>query len=205
MFREIALVLWSGLLVATFSVAQTPDGVVAITAEPDHKIRFDNGRVRMYEVILPKGKGTLVHEHRADSFSVIFRNSEITNEPHGGKPAIFKVPAGAVGFASTAKGPYSHRVVASGESSFHVIAMELMSPTPGGGATPPRSGTAFKVVQENPRGRAYRLTLAPGESTEVFARPSGTAVFAISAGRISESPDGKAARLWDFETGTSGG
>lgn len=201
-FVAAALSCVVGTLAPAHSAAQTPDGTVAITAEPEHKIRFDNGRVRMYEVILPKGKGTLVHEHRADSFSVFFRDSEITNEPQGGKPVVVKIPAGRVGFASTAKGPYSHRVVASGDSTFHVIAMELMSSAPAGvAAVPQRPGSAFKVALENPRGRVYRLTLAPGESTEAFTRPTGTAVFAISGGRISESVDGKPMRLWDFETG----
>ena len=192
-----------GFLAPTFSVAQTPDGVVPITSEPDHKIRFDNGRVRMYEVVLSKGKATLVHEHRADSFTVFFRTAEVTNEPHGGgKPVVFNRTPGFVGFNSTVKGPYSHRVTASGETTFHVIAMELMSPTPTGSATATqRPSSTFKVALENPRGRAYRLTLVPGESTEAFTRPAGSALFAISPGRISENVDGKPARLWDFETG----
>ena len=190
-------------IVASFgSVAQTPSNVVPITSEPDHKIRFDNGTVRMYEVLLPKGKGTLVHEHRADSFSIIFGDSEITNEPLGGKPATVKIPSGAVGFASTEKGPYAHRVIASGDSAFHVIAMELMSPKPAGPASASqRVDPPFKVVRENPRGRVYRIRLAPGESTGMFARPGSTALFAISSGRIREDVDGKANRLWDFETG----
>lgn len=192
---------WCGGILSPISgIAQTLDGVIAITAEPNHKIRFDNGRVRMYELVLPKGKATLVHEHRADSFTVSFRTTEITREPLGGKPVVVKIPAGRVGFASTAKGPYSHRVIASGDATTHVIAMELMS-SAGAVTAAQRPGAAFKIVMENPRGRAYRLTLAPGESTEAFTRSAGTAVFAISAGRISESADGKPARLWDFEPG----
>jgi hypothetical protein len=189
----VAILLYFSLggLVPASSVAQTPDGVVSITAEPEHKIRFDNGQVRMYEVVLPKGKSTLVHEHRAGSFSVIFHNTEITNEPHGGKPVVFKRPAGFVGFASTAKGLYSHRVIASGETTFHVIAMELLSPTPAGSATiSQRPGSAFKVVLENPRGRAYRIPLALGETTEAFTQTAGSALFGISGGRISETVDG---------------
>ena len=190
-----------GFLATTSSVAQTPDGVVAITSEPNHKIRFDNGSVRMYEVVLPKGTATLVHEHRADSFTVFFRTAELTNEPHGGgKSLVISRTPGFVGFTSTAKGPYSHRIIASGETTFHVIAMELMSPAPGGSAsTTQRPGSAFKVALENSRDRVYRVTLAPGESTDTFTRPARTMLFAISAGRISETVDGKPVRLWDFE------
>ena len=192
-----------GWLAPNSSVAQPPDGVVPITSEPYHKIRFDNGRVRMYEVVLPKGRATRMHEHRADSFTVFFRSAELTNEPYGGgKPVVLNRTPGFVGFTSTAKGPYSHRVIASGEATSHLIAMELLSPTPAGSATTTqRPGSTFKVALENPRGRAYRITLAPGESTETFIRPAGSALFAISAGRISETVDGKSARLWDFETG----
>lgn len=197
-----ALLCVLGALAPGVGAAQTPDGVVAITAEPEHKIRFDNGRVRMHEVILLKGKATLYHEHRADNFTVFFRDTEISNESHGEKAVVVKRPAGSVGFRSTAKGPYSHRVVATGDTTFHVTNVELMSPTPTAVAMPPpRAGSTFKVPLENPRGRAYRLTLAPGESTEAFTRAANTAVFAISAGRISESIDGRPTRLWDFEPG----
>lgn len=185
-----------------YSAAQESDGAVPITSEPNHRIRFDNGRVRMYEVVLPRGKATLIHEHRADNFSVIFSNTEITNEPLGGKPVVRKIPSGFVGFASTAKGPYSHRVVASGDEAFHVIAMELMSPTPNGPASAnQRAGSPFEVTLENARGRVYRVALASGESTGTFTRTAGSALFAVSAGRISETAEGGSPRLWDFEPG----
>lgn len=191
-----------GLLAPTSGFAETPAGVIPITSEPDHKIRHDNGRVRMYEVVLQKGGATLVHEHRTDSFTVFIRPAELTNEPYGGKPVVLQRTPGFVGFASTAKGPYSHRVLASGETMVHLIAMELLSPTPTGSpAAAQRPSSTFKVVLENPRGRAYRVALAPGESTETFTRVAGSALFAISAGRISESADGEAVRLWDFEPG----
>jgi hypothetical protein len=54
---------------------------------------------------------------------------------------------------------------------------------------------------ENSRGRAYDIVLKSGESTAVFARPANTGIFAISGGRVSETADGKAPRLWDSEPG----
>lgn len=192
----------SAIFVAPGGLAQPPDGVVPITSEPNHKIRFDNGKVRMYEVFLVKGNSTVMHEHKADSFSVIFTSSVITNEPLGKASATFPVPAGFVGFSSTAMGPYSHRIATSKDKDFHVIAMELMSPKPDGPASVnQRADPPFQVVRENSRGRVYRIRLAPGESTGPYARPGSTGVFAISAGRISEEFDGKAKRIWDFETG----
>jgi len=207
MTRHLLLIAVAFLLVPGYTTpgAGKPEAaqkVVAIDAEPNHKIRFDNGKVRMYEVTLASGQATLMHEHRADSFSVVFGNTEATNEPLGGKPRTAKVPSGLVVFSSTAKGPYSHRIVASGDLTFHVIAMELLSPAPTSApAAAGRANPPFKIVRENPRGRAYRISLAPGASTPVFTRPAESVVFAVSAGRVSERSDGRPARLWDFEPG----
>lgn len=198
----VALFCALGIVVSPGGLAQTSVGVIPVTSEPSHKIRFDNGKVRVYEVILPKGKGTLPHQHRADNFAVILSNSEITNAPLAGKPVTHKVRAGGVGFASTAKGPYSHRVVASGDSPFHVALLELLSPKPDGAAgANQKPNPPFKVVRENSRGRVYSIALAPGESTGPFERPGSTAVFAISSGRVAEETDGKPDRLWDLEPG----
>ena len=197
-----ALLVLPGCTTPGAGQSEAEQKVVAIDAEPNHKIRFDNGRVRMYEVVLAKGQATLMHEHRADSFSVIFGDTEATNEPRGGKPRTGKAPSGLVVFASTAKGPYSHRIIASGDSAFHVIAMELLLPA---SATAPgavgRTNSPFKLVRESPRGRAYRIALAPGASTPAFTRPAGSVVFAVSAGRVREEAEGRPARLWDFEPG----
>jgi hypothetical protein len=189
-----------GFLAPMSSVAQPPDGVVPITSEPDHKIRFDNGRVRMIEAVFPKGKASLYHEHRFDAFFVFFRTADVTDQPFGEKSAASRIRAGSVFFKSTEKGPYSHRVIAAGDETVHVIATELMAPAGSASASESRF-PPFEVALENPRGRVYRLKLNPGESAEVFTRPAGTAIFAISSGRISEKPEGEPARLWDFEPG----
>lgn len=191
------------VLLASFpGIAQTPEGAVSITSEPEHKIRFDNGQVRLVEVVLPQGKASLFHEHGADAFFVFFRTAEITSEPFGGKPVATTTPAGSVHFTSTADGPYVHRVIATGEETVHVVALELLAPAaPGPASASQDRFPPFEVALENSRGRIYRLKLGPGDSTETFTRPAGTAIFAVSSGRISEKPEGKPARLWDFEPG----
>lgn len=192
-----------GFLAPMSTVAAPPDGVIPITAEPDHKIRLDNGRVRVIEAVFPKGKASLFHEHLYDAFFVFFRNAEVTSEPFHGKPIATKLPAGSVSFTSTATGPYSHRVIASGDETVHVIATELLTPSAAAGSASASESRfpPFEVALENTRGRIYRLKLNPGESVDGFTRPAGTLVFAVSSGRVSEKPEGKPARLWDFEPG----
>ncbi|MFM9434300.1 hypothetical protein ACFDR9_001355 [Janthinobacterium sp. CG_23.3] len=191
-----------GAFSSVASSAQAPGESVSMELEPNHKVKFDNGKVRMYEVNLPNGNATLMHEHREDNFLVVFKNVDITNDVLGAKPAAVSFPAGSVRFTSTAKGEYSHRVIVSGEKPLHLVAMELLSAAP---ATPaaaaPRRAAPFTLAMENSRARVYKLTLAPGESTESFIRPAGSALFAISAGRLREKTDKNPDRLWDFESG----
>ena len=99
--------LCTGLLAGNAIAQPTPPGVIPVTSEPQHKVRFDNGVVQVYELMLPKGNATRFHEHRTESFAVILRNAEnITNEPFGGKPVVLGRAAGAASFASTANGPW---------------------------------------------------------------------------------------------------
>jgi len=157
----------------------------------------------MYEVLLPKGKSTLQHEHNADNFQIFFNTSVVINEPQGGKQMSFPVPAGAVNFASATGKPYTHRVEGNGDTPFRVIALELLgaSQAAAGSDSTKRPSPPFTVALENARGRAYRVILNPGESTGPFSRAANTAMFAISSGRISEQAEGRASRLWDFDPG----
>jgi hypothetical protein len=176
--------------------------VLPVTSEPDHKIRFDNGRVRLIEAAIPKGKSSLFHTHVYDAFFVFFHASEVGNQLLGEKPVFVKLPAGAAHFTSTAAGPYSHSVIAADQAAVHVSALELMQPSSAkAGEGREERFPPFQVVIDNLRGRLYRLNLAPGEATEPFIRPTATAILAVTAGRISEKAGGKPARLWDFEPG----
>lgn len=189
------------VMVSWAALAQTADSPLPVTAEPNHRIRFDNGFVRMYEVELPRGKTTAFHEHRADNFQVFFATTTVAGETKDGQLRSASVKAGQVAFSSTEKGPYTHRVEGGGDVPFHVIAMELLSKSPetAAGTAPKRSEPPFAVAQENMRGRAYKVVLAPGETSPMFTRPAHTAIFAITGGRTRETAEGKPSRLWDFD------
>jgi len=189
-----------GLTYASSCHAQLPDGVVPITSEPNHKVKFDNSQVRMVEASLPKGKTSLFHEHQYDGFYVFFRSKGFTSEPFHGKPVVTELPVGTVLFISADKGPYIHRVRAGRDEPALVSVIELKERKPISTASDSRF-PPFEISLENARGRAYRLKLNPGESSDVFTRPAGTGIFAISSGRIGEKPEGKPARMWDIEPG----
>jgi hypothetical protein len=86
---------------------------------------------------------------------------------------------------------------------FHVVDLEVLNNAKLGSdlATAKRPESVSKVVLENERGRAYDMVLKPGASTGVFTRAANTGIFAVSGGSVTETPEGKAARLWDSEPG----
>jgi hypothetical protein len=118
-----------------------------------------------------------------------------------GRKGTREVKAGDVGFSSTATGPYTHRVTPQGDLPLHVVDIEILNNAKLGLDSAAKRPESFKMVLENPRGRAYDLHLKPGESTPAFTRGPNTGIFAVSGGRVSETPDGKAPRLWDSEPG----
>jgi hypothetical protein len=185
------------------SFAQSKDPALPVSKEPSHHIRFDNGRVRVYDVQVPKGQWTEFHEHTWDNFFVFMVPTTQAFEFSDGRHGTREVKAGDVGFSSTATGAYTHRVRAQGELPLHVVDIEILNDaTLGSGvAGPKRPDGSFKMVLENPRGRAYDIVLKPGQSTAVFTRPGNTGIFAVSGGRVSETAGGKAPRLWDSEPG----
>jgi hypothetical protein len=175
-----------------------------VSKEPSHHIRFDNGRVRVYDVQVPKGKWTEFHQHTWDNFFVFIVPTTQAYEFSDGRKGTREVKAGDVGFSSTATGPYTHRVTSQGDLPLHVVDIEILNNAKiGSDAGTAKRPEPFKTVLENPRGRAYDLVLKPGESTPVFTRDLNTGIFAVSGGRVSETVDGKAPRLLDSEPGDS--
>ena len=180
--------------------AQLPAGVVPITSEPHHGTRFQNGQVRIIDARVPKGGVTLFHEHRHDGFFVFLSAEGFVNEPFDGKATTPLLSTGAVQFIPAAK-PYIHRVGAAGSRDVYVSAVELLSPAGARSKQAEERFPPFEIAMQNARGRVYRLKLGPGDATDAFTRPAGTAIFAITAGQIAETSNGKPIRTWDLTPG----
>jgi quercetin dioxygenase-like cupin family protein len=190
----------SGLLAPSLCHAELPAGVVPITSEPSHHVRLENGKVRIIEALIPKGEKSLFHEHRFDGFFVFFKADGFVNEPYEGKPMSPSLQTGAVQFIPANK-PYIHRVGASENHDVHVSVVELLTPANEVAKETEQRFPPFEVSLENSRGRIYRLKLGPGESTDVFARPANTAIFAITSGQVTEKLEGKPAGKWELAPG----
>jgi len=64
-FRFVAVLTMACALAVTHSAYS--EEVVSVAAEPQHKIRYDDGALRISEVQLARGVGTLMHQHMVAS------------------------------------------------------------------------------------------------------------------------------------------
>jgi mannose-6-phosphate isomerase-like protein (cupin superfamily) len=166
---NVAKLIFSCVAIATclfaaqiLSAAQT---AVPIEKEPMHRLKFENEFVRVFDVLIPAGKASLIHTHVYDGVGVRVSDAEMIDEVTGAEKKPFVAKWGGATFGS---GPsFSHKVVNRGTTDFHNIYVELL-PQKEAGSAPgvlPVLSNGHMIVIDNPRVRVNRLVLKPGESS----------------------------------------
>jgi mannose-6-phosphate isomerase-like protein (cupin superfamily) len=185
--RSLVLVvaMLCGSLAADGVLTPTPSAV-PVEQEPAHRPVLQNEYVRVFEVWLPPGDATLWHVHSHDGASVRLADATIEDQPLDGAAESFVMRRGQVTYGATPT-TRTHRVRNVGETPFHIVYIELLSP-PGvsaGRAGEPAPGS--RVVLENERVRALRRILAPGESTGMHVHASRAVGVPVTTGRLEIS------------------
>ncbi len=111
------------LLATTLLFAQTT--AVPITAEQHHHLVLDNQYVRVFDVTVPPGDPTLLHQHDFDYIFVTLGDSDISNERQGAAPVEIKLADGDTHFT---KGGFAHVARDLAPTPFHNITIELKQP-----------------------------------------------------------------------------
>ena len=166
--------------------ASLPKGeaVVPVYHEPHHRQVFVSGTTRILDVQIPPGDTSWYHTHADPILYVIFSNGTLRTQPlgedwggrgrgnanaEGGAPAgRGNQPAGpAIRVTSTTayfEQPVTHRVQNVGTQIFHVVGVTSAT---AGDTSGTESGAGFPGKPEltNRWFRAYRFSLAPGQST----------------------------------------
>jgi len=187
--RSVALAMLCGHLAPGAAQASTPSAV-PIEQEPAHRLVLQNEYVRVFEVWLPPGNATLWHVHRHDGVSVRLTDATIEDQPQDGPAETMRLQRGQVTYGATPMAR-THRVRNVGETTFHIVYTELLTP-PGISADHTAApATDPRVVLENDRVRALRRILAPGESTALHTHASRGVGVPVTAGRLEISdPEG---------------
>lgn len=110
------------LFLTTFLTAQ-PSPEVEITAEPHHRLVFENAQVRVFNVDVPPHTETLMHWHRHDYIFVTIGAAQIVNAVAGKDPVPLTLPDGDVRFVSA---PFAHTFRNISAQPFRNVTIELL-------------------------------------------------------------------------------
>jgi beta-alanine degradation protein BauB len=167
--------------------AKAAESIVPIDEEPQHRLRFQNQHVRLFDVLLPPGYKSLWHYHMYDG---VFVNIEAapTSEQVLGADASERPPRiiGETYFFGYGKKPKVHRVSNSGASNYRVTDTEILQAC--GGFVPPKDGEGQTLILDNERVRVTRIMIAPGEHLSLHP-PCGMLV-SVNGGRLTVSGAG---------------
>lgn len=189
--RLILFTIALGLLsLAGVSQSNSPQSPVEIKGEAHHHPKFENEFVRIWDVTVPGGEGTLWHIHRNDNVVITLAGANLRLENVSGPPVEAQWKFGDVRFA---KATYTHRAINIGTTPFHNLTIELLKPANPNPPVLAKEGEREPVL-ENERVRVYRLSLAPGEAIAMHTHPLPGLVVTITAGEIEVTADGQTVR-----------
>lgn len=182
----IALLLLVLSLISSNALSQTrrgtPKSPVELKSEPHHRLKFQNQCVRVWDALIPPGDSTLWHIHRRDNVVLTLDDASVRVEAVGSRPNETQARLGDVNFR---KATYVHRTMSVGSTAFHNMAIEILRlPRVSKRALLPDATNPRQPVFENDKLRVFRISLAPGESTEMHRHSLPGLAIVITAGEI---------------------
>ena len=196
--RISCVVATVGALICVLSAAAQT--AVPIEKEPMHRLRFENEFVRLFDVLIPAGKTSLLHTHIYDGVGVRVSNADMIEEFAGGEKKPFVAKWGEATFGS---GPsFSHKVANKGTTDFRNIYIELLPQKETGklGVLPVLSD-GHEVVIDNPRVRVNRLVLKPGESSRLHTHARNGLGIIVYDAKIEIVSQGASPRPLEVKAG----
>ena len=174
-------------LVAAASSGQSVERVVAVHQEPRHRMVFESGATRILHLQVHPGDTSLWHTHKEPLMYVSFgATTETRTQTEGAswsKPVnVFPTAPPSRLLSSTAyfKQPLTHRIENVGTQLFELMA--VLNLTAGDSKhTPGQKSFTDTPEVTNDWFRAYRLSVAPGESKR-HTHTASVVVIQASAG-----------------------
>jgi len=174
---------------ARFAAAATDPVVVPVESAPFHLQAFENEYVRFLNVLIPPGKVGAYHRHSIDFAWVTVEATDRLEITVLDKPMeLASLKSGQVVFSGYSKAPLIHQVANAGQTSFHVIGIEILDSHPGRFSPSSRTDVpAYTSVLDNERVRGWRLVLQPGESAAVISQTAPGIRMVVQGGDTVES------------------
>jgi hypothetical protein len=175
--------------------------VVPVEQAPYHVPVFRNELVTVLDVLIPPKRTSGYHRHSLDSVGVLIADTPRTGQVLGAEETVTAArPVGAVSFSPYGSQENVHVVNITGDTPFHNIVVELMTPRPRGSRASTRAAP-YEQVLDNERVRAWRLVLPPGESAPAITQAAPGIRVVVAGGELVESVPGRPERGMAPKTG----
>jgi quercetin dioxygenase-like cupin family protein len=158
-----------------------------------HQLVFADEDLAILNNLYPPKGDSGFHTHYRDLFAVVVQASPSSRQSLG-KPmsAAPITPAGASLYSAVGDEPRTHRVVNDGDTStLQIIVIELRRAKPSGRGTSSRDEVPQYVqVFDNPRMRAWRLILQPGQSVPAISQADKGVRVVVRGGLLTTTMPG---------------
>lgn len=174
--------------------AEQPPGETYVPVEHAafHQWVFADEDLAILNNLYPPNGDSGFHTHYRDLFAVVIQPAPSSGQSPG-KPltAAPMYPAGATLYSAVAAEPRTHRIVNGDKSVFQIIVVELRRSKPLGSAIPSRDAAPQYVqILDNPRLRAWRLILEPGQSAPSVSQGDKGVRVVVRGGLLTTSTSG---------------
>lgn len=152
-----------------------------------HQPVFVDEDIAILNNLYPPNGDSGFHTHYRDLFAVVIQPSQSSGQSPG-KPltASPMYLAGASAYSAVGAEPRTHRVVNGDKGIFHIIVVELRRSKPLGDAISSREAAPEYVqILDNPRMRAWRLILAPGQSAPSISQENKGVRVVVRGGLLT--------------------
>lgn len=163
-----------GLAAQALALEAQPDAenMVPVEQASFHQLVFVDDDVSILNNRYPPGGDSDWHWHERDMVYVVIQPSRSSIQNLGKpmeerpKPAV-----GAAGYGAMGGERRVHKVVNGPDDDYHILVVELRRPKPLGKAASSRDAVPqYTQIIDNPRVRAWRLILEPGQSVPSIAQ-----------------------------------
>jgi mannose-6-phosphate isomerase-like protein (cupin superfamily) len=168
-----------------------------------HQLVFANEDFAVLNNRYPPGGDSGFHAHYRDIFYVVIEAVPSSAQSPGGPlKTLPAAPAGSAGYGPIGAEPRVHRVVNSDEGPSQFIVVEIRRESPAGDEAGSREGASQYVrIEDNPRMRAWRLTLAPGEAAPAITQVGDGVRIVVRGGLLTTSAPGAPDQTWALKAG----
>lgn len=161
--------------------------IVPVENASFHQLVFADEDIAILNNLYPPNGDSGFHTHYRDLFAVVIQPSQSSGQGLGKPLAAMPIyPAGAVAYSAIGAEPRTHRVVNEGERVFQIIVFELRRSKPTGDEISSRdSAPQYVQILDNPRMRAWRLILEPGQTVASITQGGKGARAVVRGGQLT--------------------